>query len=373
MSGYDPQDFESVITYMRREFGAETFRNPSRMFAIFCDLSPKLKPYGAVARRLSERGILSGLEAASADGDTREQARMMMKARDVLENELLLGADRVEYFLRVFGGLYGVEGPRPVATSQAAAGAIPASQASPAVQMIPMSQIIPGAQTFPNARTVPTAQTPPGIQMIPITQIVPAAGTGSQSRILPMSGKSGGLTWNLDSGGCLTISGRGDMEDFTNRAYRKSTAPWSDCQSEILSALIKDGVTGIGQEAFSYCASLQSVRISASVTKIGYMAFRGCAALRRILIPHSVREIRSSAFQECVRLKSVAIPRGVEIIEPHAFEECRSLTSVTIPNSVRRISYRAFWGCTGLIKAYVPVGADIDPDAFDFHTTVVQW
>lgn len=96
-----------------------------------------------------------------------------------------------------------------------------------------------------------------------------------------MSGKLGGLAWNLDSGGCLRISGRGDMDDFTNRAYRKSTAPWSEYQSAITSALIKDGVTGIGGEAFFRCANLYRVMIPDSVARIGYQAFRGCRAFKQ--------------------------------------------------------------------------------------------
>ena len=342
MSGYDPQDFESVITYMRREFGPDAFRNPSRMFAVFCDLAPKLKPYGNIARQLSERGVLSGLETASARGDTLEQARMMMKARHVLENELLLGADRVEYFLTVFGNLYGLEAARPVATPQE------------------------------TARTVPTARIIPAAQGVQTSQPLTAAHGVQSPRILPMSGLAGALTWKLDSGGVLTISGHGDMDDYTRRAYRQSTAPWSACQSAMVSAILKDGVTSVGQEAFSYCANLQSVLIPDGVTKIGYMAFRG-AGLRRVTIPHSVREIGVSAFQECTELKSVKIPRGVEVIEAYAFAECRSLTSVTIPNSVRRIGYRAFRDCAQLSKAYVPADADVDSDAFDFHTVVVRW
>ena len=142
-----------------------------------------------------------------------------------------------------------------------------------------------------------------------------------------MSGKSGGLTWNLDSAGQLMISGRGPMDDFTARGYHQSTAPWSAYQSAMVTAILKDGVTAIGQEAFSYCASLKSVMIPASVTKIGSMAFRGCAALRR----------------------------------------------VTVPNSVRRIGYRAFRDCPNLSAAHVPADTEIDPDAFDFHTAVMRW
>ena len=364
MSGYDPRDFESVITYMRREW-PDAFRNPSRMFAVFCDLAPKLKPYGNIARQLSERGILSGLEAASANGDALEQARMMMKARHVLKNELLLGADRVEYFLTAFGNLYGVAA-RPVATPRETARTVPTARMVPAAQGVQSSQPLTAAQGVPPPQPLTAAHG------VPPSQPLTAAQSVQSPRILPMSGVAGALTWKLDSGGVLTISGHGDMDDYTRRAYRQSTAPWSACQSAMVSAILKDGVTSVGQEAFSYCANLQSVLIPDGVTKIGYMAFRG-AGLRRVTIPHSVREIGVSAFQECTELKSVKIPRGVEVIEAYAFAECKRLTSVTVPNSVRRIGYRAFRDCAQLGKAYVPADADVDSDAFDFHTVVVRW
>lgn len=328
MDGYNPEDFRSVMEYTRREFGAEIFRNPARMFSTLCDLSPKLKPYANVTRRLAERGILSGLENAVRDGNALEQARMLMKARDILENELLLGADRVEYFLTLFGNLC-------------------------------------GAEAFATRTDAP--QTAAQSQPVPQPQAVP------QPKVLPTSGKSGGLTWTLDSAGQLTISGRGPMDDFTAQGYHQSSAPWSAHRCAIFSALIKGGVTRIGQEAFSYCASLKSVLIPAGVTQIGYMAFRGCTALRRVTVPDSVREIGVSAFEGCAGLRGVKLSRGLERIETRAFADCRSLTSITLPNSVRRVGYRAFRDCPNLSAAYVPAGAETDPDAFDFHTAVTRW
>lgn len=59
-------------------------------------------------------------------------------------------------------------------------------------------------------------------------------------------------------------------------------------------------------------------------------------------------------------------------IRAHAFAECKNLTSVTIPDSVRSIGYRAFRDCASLSRACVPAAAQIDADAFDFHTAVIR-
>ena len=76
-------------------------------------------------------------------------------------------------------------------------------------------------------------------------------------------GDGSNLTWTLDSEGVLTISGNGDMN-----GYGFLSAPWQ-YSSEVKSAVIADGVTSIGNEAFYHCTSLTSVTIPDSVTRIG--------------------------------------------------------------------------------------------------------
>ena len=51
---------------------------------------------------------------------------------------------------------------------------------------------------------------------------------------------------------------------------------------------IPDGVTSIGDDAFSYCESLTSITIPDSVTSIGMNAFWGCKSLASTTMPDSV-------------------------------------------------------------------------------------
>ena len=352
MDGYDPQNFESVMLHMRREFGAAVFREPPRMYAIFCDLSPKLKPYGAVMRRLAERGLFAELDAASYGGDAARQARAMMKARDVLQNELLLADDRTGFFLGVLCAMYGMAPPLSPGTLQ-----------PPPIPSASAQSFTPIPSAMPQAPASAQAATPQAAPPVP-------SGTPQTP---PMSGKSGGLAWALDSGGCLTISGRGDMDDFPPQGYHQSAAPWSARQSDIAEAVIKDGVSGIGEAAFYYCSNLRRALIPDSVTRIGYMAFRSCEGLRNLTLPKSLTTLEACAFEGCAGLTSVKIPRGVAEIPPRAFAECRNLTSVTLPDNVRSVGYRAFRDCPNLKRAYVPAGADIAPDAFDSDTVVIRW
>ena len=111
---------------------------------------------------------------------------------------------------------------------------------------------------------------------------------------------------------------------------------------------IPDGVTEIGELAFSGCTRLQSIVIPDSVTLIGELAFSDCTSLQSIVIPDSVTKIGESAFSGCTSLQSIVIPDSVTEIGESAFRCCTSLQSIVIPDSVTEVGWSAFWGCTSL-------------------------
>ena len=157
------------------------------------------------------------------------------------------------------------------------------------------------------------------------------------------------LKWHLTDDGVLTISGEGEMTDYSylNRS------PWYDGQN-IKRIIIDDSVTTIGDEAFNECSALTSVTIPNSVRAIGNDAFRGCSALTSVTIPNSVTTIGKSAFSDCSALTSVTIPNSVTTIGKNAFSYCRALTSVTIPNSVTTIADDTFSDCSSLTSVTIP-------------------
>ena len=145
------------------------------------------------------------------------------------------------------------------------------------------------------------------------------------------------LTWHLTDDGVLTISGKGKMYDYSY----SNRSPWYD--QHIKRIIIDDGVTTIGEDAFSECSELASVTIPNSVTTIGEDAFSKCSELTSVTIPNSVTKIGDRAFNGCSELTSVTIPNSVTEIGHRAFSHCRALTSVTIPNSVTEIGEGAFF------------------------------
>ena len=127
---------------------------------------------------------------------------------------------------------------------------------------------------------------------------------------------------------------------------------------------IPDGITRIGNDAFSGCFKLTSVTIPNSVTSIGFYAFSGCIGLTNIIIPDSVTSF-DLAFMGCSGLTSVTIPNGITNIGHATFAECSALTSVTIPDSVTSIDTAAFSGCSGLTSITIPNSVtDIGNESF---------
>lgn len=86
------------------------------------------------------------------------------------------------------------------------------------------------------------------------------------------------LHWILDAGGTLTISGKGEMPSFS----RSSDGLWKKYAENIRTVIIGDGVTSIGENAFSGCINLTRVSIPDSVTRIEASAFGGCYDLTDI-------------------------------------------------------------------------------------------
>ncbi len=112
--------------------------------------------------------------------------------------------------------------------------------------------------------------------------------------------------------------------------------------------IVGDSVNVIGERAFYECKKLNSLVLGNNVAKIGYGAFDGCKNLKSVVLPDSVTEICNGAFYSCENLESVIIPNNVTSIGDFAFFRCENLNSVAISDSVAFIGYEAFYGCVNL-------------------------
>ena len=148
----------------------------------------------------------------------------------------------------------------------------------------------------------------------------------------------------------LLIYGNGNMKDYA----KGSSVPWyNSYKDNIVSLVVCDNVTSIGNYAFFKCSNLSAIEIPDSVTTIGDHAFAGCHSLTSVVIPDSVTSIGYYAFDHCPSLASIVIPNSITSIGSQAFGYCTSLASITIPDSVTSISGSAFSGCTSLDNVYI--------------------
>ena len=210
-------------------------------------------------------------------------------------------------------------------------------------------------------------------------------------------GKNGDNVSFVYQDGTLTISGTGEMADYEK--YSDNETPYEDIKRFVKNVVVQEGVTRIGNDAFSYCSELQSVTLPEGIVSIGDNAFSGTYALTSITLPESletlgtysfggsfiesitvpskVKEISDSCFMSCDRLSSVTLPEGLEAIGntafgynsaitgitipstvksigSHAFSRDEALTSITIPDSVTFIDYGAFYDCSALTSVNIP-------------------
>ena len=137
------------------------------------------------------------------------------------------------------------------------------------------------------------------------------------------------LKWHLTDDGVLTISGEGEMTDYSY----SNRSPWYG--QNIKRIIIDDSVTSIGNEAFSDCSSLTSVTIGNNVTIIGNSAFSDCSSLTSVTIPNSVTTIGYSAFGGCINITQISSEAVVPpICGPNVFADTnKSKCKLIVPKN----------------------------------------
>ena len=252
-----------------------------------------------------------------------------------------------------------------------------------------------------------------GIPFVPVNQDI-------------AKGNAGFCTWSIEENGILTISEKETVtnqqsgiplpdddgwtstnhESFVIPNYPNNSAPW--VSYEFSEAIIEEGISSIGDYAFSNCSDLNHIMIPDSVTSIGNNAFSNCPNLtiygkdnsyaKTYANSHNIEFVTVEGcgrtgdclwiaksdgeliiygngsicnyvttnipWKNC-NITKVTIEEGVTKISRYAFYFCRSITSVSIPESVTSIGKSAFEGCTGLTSIVLPNSVtSIDSYAF---------
>ena len=178
------------------------------------------------------------------------------------------------------------------------------------------------------------------------------------------------VTWTLTSDGTLTISGKGEMNDFYLSA---GATPWYSYNGDIKKIVVKSGITDIGEGAFYDCDATSAV-LADTVTEIEDGAFRGCRYLTSITLPDSLRELGDGVFSKS-GLESITLPAGITEISERLFADS-ALKSFTCLGRIREVDEQAFYDCDNLTKVAFTAasGCEIGTEAFAYcdQLTTVQ-
>ncbi len=137
----------------------------------------------------------------------------------------------------------------------------------------------------------------------------------------PAGGTAGdNITWTWDQDALtLTVTGTGAMPDFTN----DGGAPWSCINEMAQTVVIGEGITDIGDYAFTSFYALTDLTIPSTVKRIGVQAFENCSALQTVTLPAGITSVDYGAFQYCYNLTSaVFLGEPPAVFGEDVFYEC---------------------------------------------------
>ena len=108
-----------------------------------------------------------------------------------------------------------------------------------------------------------------------------------------------------------SLNGELDVETVIvrNDKGEKNVKLGSHCMdgfNKLKKVVLPEGITEIGESAFSNCEALEEINIPEGVTTIGDSAFSWVGALKNVRLPESVKSIGEYAF-DCFNLKEITI------------------------------------------------------------------
>ncbi|MBQ9764579.1 MAG: leucine-rich repeat domain-containing protein [Lachnospiraceae bacterium] len=133
-------------------------------------------------------------------------------------------------------------------------------------------------------------------------------------------------SWKIE-GDTLIIYGNGDMEDYEqieDENGTRITTPWYEHNNEIMNIVVENGVTSIGNYAFTY-SKVNTIELPESIKKIGDKAFHG-SWITEIKLPEGLESIGAYSFSSCF-LPEIELPKSLKYVGEGAFGNIPKVTS----------------------------------------------
>ena len=199
-------------------------------------------------------------------------------------------------------------------------------------------------------------------------------------------------------GDTLTISGSGAMADYADA----SSVPWNNSITAIKTVGIENGVTNVGDYAFSGCENLTSVTIARSVKNIGDNVFNNCEKLVNVYYAGTQEDWNSIAGKESLTSAKISYcicgAKGNEANVKWSLENSTltisgsgdmkdyatangvpwndsiaTIQTVMIENGVTHVGNYAFDGCVNLTLIYIPKGCNVGTYAIPGSANQIEY
>ena len=139
---------------------------------------------------------------------------------------------------------------------------------------------------------------------------------------------------------------------------------------DLESVTLGSGVTSIGEAAFDNCESLTAIDVDGdneyfasengvlfNKNKTELVAYPCGKTAETYTVPNGVTTIGNYAFSHCENLMEINFPSTLAVIGDEAFISCRQIEEIELPGSLKEIGSNAF-ASTGLTAIDIPVGTE---------------
>ncbi|MDC7294858.1 leucine-rich repeat domain-containing protein [Butyrivibrio sp. DSM 10294] len=158
------------------------------------------------------------------------------------------------------------------------------------------------------------------------------------------TGKCGDdVKWKFDPmTGELYVYGNGAINDYESSAK----TPWQDYRAAVQKIVIEDGITYVGNNAFSNMENATELVISDTVKAIGHHSFSGIDLdhADEYVIPDGIEALGSRAFYGTYLADEVVVPANVKVVEEKALSLDARTCKLTFLGDMPEFGKTPFWG-----------------------------
>ena len=185
------------------------------------------------------------------------------------------------------------------------------------------------------------------------------------------------LTWVFSvKNGNLTIYGKGMLENlmYTKKVNGVEQTCFFPAEMGIKTLSIENGVSGIEEQVFNGCTSLEQAELPTGMFEIGNSVFAGCKNLKKVSLPKNLTTLGNSVFAGCSSLLAISLPESLTAMGEGVFSNCSSLAQANIPTSITTLPKRTFMGCATLPSIAIPDNITlIEPYAFSMCSSMKEF